>query len=120
MIDMAIKQIIPSVIGYTTSLSSSVRSIREVSDSMDVSVQTELLTKISSKLAEMNKALKVLEAENAKAAAFTGDIADQAAYYRDHVFTAMAALRVPADELEMMVDQKVWPFPTYGDLLFNV
>ena len=32
----------------------------------------------------------------------------------------MDDLRAPVDELEMMVDKKVWPVPTYGDLIFEV
>ena len=38
----------------------------------------------------------------------------------DVVHTAMDDLRTPVDELEMMVDKKVWPVPTYGDLIFEV
>ena len=32
----------------------------------------------------------------------------------------MENLRKPADRLEMLTDEKYWPFPTYGELLFNV
>jgi glutamine synthetase len=32
----------------------------------------------------------------------------------------MDDLRTPVDELEMMVDKKVWPVPAYGDLIFEV
>ena len=32
----------------------------------------------------------------------------------------MNALRAPVDELEMMVDKKVWPMPSYAELLFEV
>ena len=45
---------------------------------------------------------------------------ERAFFYRETVMAAMEALRAPADELEMMVDKKVWPFPTYGDLIFEV
>jgi glutamine synthetase len=32
----------------------------------------------------------------------------------------MAALRAPADKLEMIVDKDLWPLPSYGDLIFEV
>jgi glutamine synthetase len=32
----------------------------------------------------------------------------------------MGELRELADELELLVSRKHWPFPTYGDLLFSV
>ena len=45
---------------------------------------------------------------------------DQAVYYRDEVKTAMDELRKPADKLEMLVAKSAWPFPSYGDLIFEV
>ncbi len=44
----------------------------------------------------------------------------QAYAYKDKVKTAMEALREPVDELEMLVDKEVWPYPTYADLMFEV
>ena len=41
-------------------------------------------------------------------------------FYKDEVKTAMEVLRIPADKLEVLVDKKVWPFPTYADLIFEV
>ncbi len=120
MIDMASKQIMPAVIKYTTTLADSIRSVEKACVDADVSVQKELLTLVSTKLAELKKALVNLEKETLAAQGVCTSVEAQAIYYRDHVFTAMSALRAPADELEMLVDQQVWPFPTYSDLLFNV
>lgn len=33
---------------------------------------------------------------------------------------AMNRLREPADRLEMIVDKEYWPFPSYGDMIFEV
>ena len=41
-------------------------------------------------------------------------------YYRDAVIPAMNAARAVADKLETMVDEKDWPMPTYGKMLFYV
>ena len=40
--------------------------------------------------------------------------------YHDQIVPAMAALRKPVDELELLVDKAIWPMPTYGDLMFEV
>ena len=32
----------------------------------------------------------------------------------------MHELRAVADELETLVAEEYWPFPTYGDLLFKI
>ncbi len=117
MIDMAKKEIIPAVIKYTTTVAQSVAAVKAVG--ADASVQEESLAEISKNLVAMNAALEKLEAVTDKAAAIE-DPKAQAIAYRDEVFTTMSELREPADALEMLVDKSVWPFPTYGDLLFNV
>ena len=117
MVDMASKEIIPAVIKYSKSLADSVLAVKEAG--ADAEVQTELLKEVSAKLIEMKTALAKLEEVEAKAAAME-NAKDQAFYYKDVVKAAMDALRKPADELEMIVDKKVWPFPTYADLMFEV
>ena len=48
------------------------------------------------------------------------NVEEQAKFFRDTVKTTMDALRAPADKLEMIVDKEYWPFPSYGDLMFEV
>ena len=48
------------------------------------------------------------------------DVVEMAHAYHDKVVPAMAALRAPIDELELLVDKDIWPVPTYGDLMFEV
>ena len=40
--------------------------------------------------------------------------------YRTEVFQAMNDLRIVADEIENVMDRKLYPYPNYGDLLFGV
>ena len=117
MIDMAGKQIIPSVIAYTTELANSVISVKEAG--ADASVQADLLAEVSGYLKDMKTAYNKLIDVTAKAAAID-DVVAQATYFRDEVKTTMDELRAPADKLEMIVDKEFWPFPSYGDLLFEV
>ena len=119
MIDMAGKQYIPAIIQYVTSLADSINSISSACPAANVSVQTELLTKCSSLLADAQKALSELEKVTAEAATKEEGV-EQATFFKDVVFAKMAQLRAPIDELEMLVDQDFWPVPTYGDLLFEV
>ena len=67
----------------------------------------------------MQKALTKLEKAEAKGSAMD-DVKEQAFFYKDTVKEIMAQLRKPADELEMIVDKEMWPFPTYGELMFEV
>ena len=117
MIDMASKQILPVVVSYTKTLADTVLAVKEAG--ADASVQTELLKEASLLLADAKKALETLKLEDAKAAAME-EGKEQAFYYKDVVKKAMEELRAPVDALEMIVDKKVWPIPTYGDLMFEV
>lgn len=119
MIEMASKQYIPAIISYVTSLAESINTIKAACADADVSVQTGLLTKCSSLLAQAQKALVDLK-EADKVANDMEEGQKQAEYFRDTVFTSMAKLRAPIDELELLVDKEYWPVPAYGDMLFEV
>ena len=119
MVNIASKQIIPAVVKYTTQIASSLTAVRTACEEADVSVQKELLLETSDKLSEMKVALAALKDILAKASAIK-DNKEKAFAYLHEVCPAMAALRKPADELEMLVDKELWPFPSYGDLVFEV
>ncbi len=117
MIDMAKKEIIPAVIKYTTTVADSIQGVEATG--YDASVQRIVMSDCSKHLKAMNDALVKLEA-NVDHAASLEHFKERAIAYRDDVCTAMDELRRPADALERIVDAKEWPFPTYGDLMFNV
>ena len=119
MIDIASKHIIPAVVKYTTELAKSLTAVRDACPEADISVQKELLLETSDLLAEMKLALKKLQEERGKAHRTEGN-KERAYAYLNKVTTAMSALREPADKLEMIVDKTLWPFPSYGDLIFEV
>ena len=119
MIDMAGKQLIPAVVKYTTVLADSLGKVKSACPSADTSVQEELLTEVSAYLSDMKVALSALIDTTDKCAAI-GENKEQAAAYHSEVVPAMAALREPADKLEMIVDKDLWPLPSYGDLIFEV
>ena len=119
MIDIISKQVIPAVIKYTTVLADSITSVTAAVPSADVSTQREKLTEVSKLLTEANKALEELVKVQKEAEAIE-EMERRAHATCDKVVPAMAAVRTPVDELEMLVDKEYWPMPSYGDLLFEV
>lgn len=117
MIDIASKHIIPAVMRYAKNLAETANEIREAG--ADDSVPMDILKRLTGFLSEARKALLVLR-DVTKTASSMEEGEKQAHYYHDEVCTAMAALRFPVDELEMIVDKEEWPMPSYGDLLFEV
>ena len=120
MIEMAKRQILPSVIKFATNLAVSINTIKATGVAADLTAQTELLTEVSSLTAALKKNIAVLEETVEKASNAHGDTYNQASLFRFDVFEKMAALREVVDTLETLVDKDVWPMPTYGDLLFNI
>ena len=119
MIDMAGKQIIPAVIKYAAVLADSLSKVKAACPQADTSVQAELLQETSAYLSDMKVALAALIDITEKCAAIESN-KEQANAYHNQVVPAMAALRQPADKLEMIVDKEYWPMPSYGDLIFEV
>ena len=117
MIDMAGKQIVPAVVKYSKSLADTVNAVKAAG--VDASVQVGLLKEVSEKLTKIQTALDALKKAEKEAAAIE-DAKQQAFFYKDTVKEIMDQLRQPADELEMIVDKEMWPFPTYGELMFEV
>ncbi len=119
MASMAQTKFIPAVIKYTKQLADSINAVKAAVPDADVSVQTSLLTDISSLLAKAQAAVIKVQAADAKASA-QGEAEEAAKIFRNEVFPAMEELRAPIDELEVLVAKELWPVPTYGDLLFEV
>ena len=117
MIDVASKQIIPAVIKYTKTLADTINAVTAAG--AETSVQVELLNETSALLSDTKVALAKLS-DVTEIAATKAEGEEQARYFHDVVTVAMAELRDPVDELEMIVDKEMWPMPSYGDLLFEV
>ena len=119
MLEMIKKDIIPAVCNYSKDLTESALAKKDLSSDIDISLETNLVSKISSlssclakKTADLEKVL--LDAKDCD------DSEKLAKYYHDTVLSQMNEVRAIADELETLVGKGYWPFPTYTDLLFSV
>ena len=119
MSDMAGKQIIPAVIRYSGDLARSLNEVRTACPEADMSVQKELVLEVSSLLAAMKNAMEEIRKDLEKAGTMS-NMKERAHFCYDEMVLAMNRLREPADRLEMIVDKEYWPFPGYGDMIFEV
>ena len=102
MIDMASKMFIPSVVYYTKELADTAIAVKEAG--ADASTQIELLNAVTAKLNEAKAGLEDLKKATTKAQSID-DNQEKAESYKSEVMAAMAELRKPVDELEMIVDK---------------
>lgn len=117
MLDMAKKDILPSVSRFTKTLLETISSKKALD--IDASYEEGFVQKISSKLKEAYTALEDLDSKT-KTFSEIEDFEKAAFYVRDEIIPAMDALREPCDVMETLTDASEWPFPTYGKLLYGI
>lgn len=117
MLEMIRKDILPAVSSYTGDLSVQAIHKQKLKISCDLECeQIKKLTELSEKLYAVTQELQN-SVDNAESFA---NVLVEAEYYRDEVLSRMEAARTAADQLELVVGRKYWPFPTYGELLYGV
>ncbi len=118
MLDIARKDILPAVLAYSKSVADTALSKKALIPSLSLNCEEALLLKLSVLTDSLSQKIEAL----ADAMADNGapDLNTHATHSRDKLVPAMVELRAVADELETIVSKDFWPFPTYGDLLFNI
>ena len=115
--DMAKTEILPAVMKFTKDICDMAASKKAIG--VDPAVEVAIANKVNALTVSLNEKIDVLNDAIVKAQGIS-DIPEQAKAYCDEVFVAMQSLRAVADELETIVGEEYWPFPTYDELLFNV
>ena len=119
MLDMAKKDIVPAILSFETALCDAIAAKKAVCETIDASLESGLLKKVSELSGKLAQHIEALE----KAEEEAGTIADfekQAAFYKDSVLSAMENLRATVDALEVCVGREYWPYPSYADMIFRV
>jgi glutamine synthetase len=116
LIDMLRKDILPAVTSFELTLKKSLDEDEDLGllDEDSYEYQTVKLIKKNKKA--ICKDIKAIEKLLAKKPKKAQTIADQ---YHEKILPLMARIRENTDALEKVTDRKVWPMPTYSDLLFG-
>ncbi len=114
MLDMAHKEILPACLSYAKELSELALSKKNIG--MEIGkAESELISKVSELTDALLPACDELELIYKN---INGSAEERAFLIKDRALPAMEKLRNIADRLELIVSNKYWPFPTYGDILF--
>lgn len=117
MIEMAKKDILPAVSTYVRKMAEAVSCTRSIAD-VECGFEVDMIRNLTNLSTNMYK--KMLSLEELISEAPDGDNQRLAEYYKDTIIPAMNRLRAVADEIEPLVGEKYWPYPTYGRMLFAV
>ncbi len=117
MIEMAKKDILPAVSTYVRKMAEAVSCTRSIAD-VECGFEVDMIKMLTSLSTNMYK--KMLSLEELVDSAPETENQELADYCKDTIIPAMARLRSVADEIESLVGEKYWPYPTYGKMLFAV
>ena len=120
MLEMAKKSITPAVITFVKELAETVSLKKSVSSSISTAAEESLLESLSEQLEAFAGKTAELESAVAEADKNSGDVLAAATYFREKVFTKMEELRAVGDSMETETAAKIWPYPSYGEMLFGV
>ena len=118
--DICLNHVIPAAVRYQNVLIENVKGIKEIFGDdymMYCSSEIETLKKISTYINNVSADVDAL-VEARKVANRVEDIAKRAKMYSHQVKDMMDKVRLSADNLEMLIDDEVWPLPKYRELLF--
>jgi glutamine synthetase len=111
-LEMANTQILPAALRYQTELAMNVTSLKTAGIEFD----TSTLDEVSLSIAALRTGIATLRTELAHDGATT--VEAEAEHALTGLLPAMAAVRLPADELESLIADDLWPLPTYQEMLF--
>ena len=118
ILTMVLRKILPAALQYSGELAETILRKRNtyVASSKAEEAVLEHISQLTDRLYEQCEELKT--ALN-NAPAVDGGI-EAARYFRDKVAAVQKAISAIVSELESCTDAKIWPYPTYADLLFSV
>ena len=119
MSEMVRRDILPAVIRFAGDTANAKNAKTAACPGLACAAETALIGRVSALTDELYARCAALDGAVADADGFA-DRSEQAHYCQRTVLPAMRLLRETADTLEDLVSKSVWPYPSYGRLLYRV
>ncbi|MBE6235573.1 MAG: glutamine synthetase type III [Bacteroidales bacterium] len=118
--DMCLNHVIPAAVRYQNVLIENIKGLKDIFGDAYMNYcasEIETLKQISSYINRISSDVQLL-VEARKKANRIEEIAERAKVYSLEVKGMMDKVRISADNLEMLIDDEMWPLPKYRELLF--
>lgn len=117
--EIVVNQILPACVEYQNKLISNIRGMKEIGmDEKYYATQLDVLKTISSGIEKTILLEREMKAIRVKGNDL-GEVKEQALLYCNEVKPIMEAIRDIVDELEIIIDDNLWPLPKYREMLFS-
>ena len=118
-IDIAKKEIVPSVIGYQSFILKELNRKKEYGGELSSVLEEKLIKKLSDLSEKFALALDKLESDTEKYNSSWGNLY-KAKYCKRNLLSDMALVREYADAMELLMGKDFMSMPTYEDILYSV
>ncbi|PLX01337.1 MAG: glutamine synthetase type III, partial [Marinilabiliales bacterium] len=119
--DVAINHILPTAIKYQNRLVENTKGLKDVLDSKTYIKlsrnQINTIKQISEHISAVKELVDAMVAAR-KVANKIEDTTKQGFAYRENVVKYFDPIRKHVDDLELLIDNELWPLPKYRELLF--
>ena len=120
--DLAINHIVPTAVTYQNRLLENLRGLRETFTPEEYEIlgadRKELVKEIQEHILAIKRLVNEMT-EARKVANHLGSQVEKAFSYEENVSPYLEKIREHIDELEMEIDDEIWPLPKYRELLFT-
>ena len=120
---IATNMILPVALEYQSRVANTIVQTKSAVSGINLSVQEGMLRDIAEKVSQLKTNLEVLESirrndSEEESADDDDDLLGHAKFYQNKVIPAMNSVRQVADQLEVIVDDSLWPLPKFREMLY--
>ena len=117
---MATNMILPAAIEYQNRVATAIVQTKAAVGGINLTHQENLLRDVAEKVNHLSSSLETLELAITHSAndEHAEDLLHHASVYQSKVIPAMNDVRKVADDLELIVDDALWPLPKFREMLY--
>ena len=119
MIDMSSKDIIPAAIEYCSALENSLAVKKQLGLFAENDAMYKICKKLNCLCNDLYDSTEILKNDLCKSVEIV-NAKELAEYFCNTIIPDMDVVRRYADELEVVMPAKTWPYPVYSELMFNI
>jgi glutamine synthetase len=116
---MARRNIMGAALKFEKSLADTVIAKKSASAAVSTAIEEKQLGRMSDLVVKLSERLEKLSVDMAKEDEIT-DVVELANYHRNTIEESMHSVREVVDEMETIIPLDIWPYPTYGQILYSV